>query len=242
MPILFWSIIIIMTLIALAIAILPLMKKQKPSYRIAIVLTLGLPLLSLMLYLHWGSSRKLEQYWLLQKQSALVKAEMAKIKSPLQAIKQLQAHLEAHPNSPKGWYLLGQIYLKMQYYQKALLAFKQAYQLKPNNATYLTGYAKAIYLNNKQLSTKIVALLENIVDQDAHNIIAINLLAINAYKQKYYLQAIRYWERLIPLFEPRSRDGRALLTMIARAQKQLKNNNQATTKYVGVNVKARNSR
>lgn len=222
MLVLFWLLIIFMTLAALGMVILPLIKQKKPAYRIAIILTLGMPLLSLTLYLHWGSSEKLEQYWLLKRQAALVKIEMAKIKNPIQVIDQLKAHLKAHPDSPKGWYLLGRIYLHMRYYQKSLLAFKKAYRLKPDNFGYAIEYVKASFLINKRLSPTMITLLKNSVKQNSNNISAINLLAINAYNNKHYGQAIEYWEHLIPLFEPGSRDSQVLLTMIARAQEKLK--------------------
>lgn len=211
-----------MTLIALMIVIIPLIKNQKTAYVTAIVVTMSLPILSFILYLHWGSSEKLERYWLLQRQEVLVKADIAKIKNPHQLVDQLRAHLEAHPNSPKGWYLLGQIYLKIGEYQKSLSASEKAYQLKSDNSIYVAGYAEALYLNNKPLSSKVIALLNKSVKKQGVNIATINILAVNAYNHQHYMEAIRYWERLIPLFQPGSRDDRALLKMIARAQNELK--------------------
>lgn len=225
MTVLFWFILIMMALIAVLFIAIPLFKKPslKPASKSAILVILCLPIFAFLLYLHWGSSEKLKEYWVIQDRAEQVKQELAKYKNPQQVINRLKAHLNQFPNSAKGWYLLGRIYLTTQHYHQSVKALAKANRLDPNNIKIATVYAQALFFDNhRQLSKKALMLLERVVSQSPNNINANNLLAINAYNQGHYQQAIEYWEKLLPLFEPGSKDSQALLSMIARAEKQLK--------------------
>lgn len=217
---LLWMMIILMTLLALYFAVYPLLKKASPLW--LGVVFVALPVFSLTVYLHFGTSQKLEQYWALVQKAKQVKTELAQLKSPQVVIKQLEAHLTQQPESARGWYLLGKLYLNEQVYSKAYRALNLAHDLKPQNTTYAVAYAQAAFFyHHKTLRDKEKAVLENVIARAPDNINAINLLAINAYTHKNYAQAVRYWEKMIPLFAPKSDDRKALLMMIARAQKKL---------------------
>ena len=212
---------IVLTLIALLFVIIPLIKHK--AIFTAIVIFILLPLVTGVLYFHWGNARSSLNYVLHQQQTLRVKAELAKIKNPQQVVDQLKAYLQGHPNSPKGWYLLGKIYLTQNNYPEALAALTHAHEQAADNIDYSTAYAMAVFFTNqKQLTPVTKQLLEQVLLQSPNNVAATNLLAIDAYNQGQYSQAIHYWEKLIPLFDPQSEDERLLLQMISRAQKQLK--------------------
>ena len=218
MIVLFWFMLGVMTVLALLFLVVPLCKMK---YTLLPVMVL-FPMMACIFYLHWGASQKLIHYWALQRQAEKVKQDLAQYKDPQQVIAQLQAHLKDSPDSARGWYLLGRIYLTMQQYAKATLALEKAWHLNPNDRTIATTYAQALFFDHhRKLSSKAVALLQNVIKRFPNDIDAINLLAVNAYNVGDYQTAVNYWEKLLPLFPPASEDSQALLTMIARAEKQL---------------------
>lgn len=209
-----------LTLLALLFAIIPLIKHRAIFSAISLVVVL--PLIAGALYFHWGNARGLVNYGLRQQQAVRVNAELANIKNhPEQVVDQLQAYLQMHPDSAKGWYLLGKVYLAQNKYPQALVALTKAHEQAANNIDYTTAYVMAVFFTNqKQLTPAAKQLLEQVLQQSPTDVGAINLLAIDAYNQGKYNQAIQYWEKLIPLFDPQSDDERLLLQMISRAQKK----------------------
>lgn len=219
MTVFFWSILIVMTVIAAVFVMIPL----RFIYKQAALVTIGFIVVSLVFYLHWGASKQLSHYWALKDRSRRVKLEMAKYKNPQQIIARLKTHLARVPDSAEGWYLLGQIYLTMQNYTKSVAALEKAYQLDNHRINTAVTYAQALFFNNnRQLTPFAKQLLKSVLKRSPKNIDAINLLAINAYNLGDYQEAIEYWERLLPLFEPGSKDSKILLAMIAKAEKRLK--------------------
>ncbi len=193
----------------------------KPATITAIVLMLLLPLLAFMTYRDKGDGQQLLHYWKLQRQTKIARMQLAQMKNPQTAIKKLEVFLKQKPNHSKGWYLLGRIYMGEHYYQKAFYALRKAYQLNTAQPSYAVAYAEAAFFyRHRHLSLKMQYLLHRVLVKEPHNTAALNLLAVNAYVHQRYDVAIRYWERMLPLFAPGSRDSRVLLSMIAQAQRQ----------------------
>ncbi len=214
--------IFLLTLAALMLVIVPLVKRK--SYWMTLFIAIAFPIVSLALYFYWGSSQQLFHYWALQKESARVQLAMAKIKSPEEVVNQLKEHLRQHPDSPHGWYLLGRLYFSLNHYGEAVGALKKAYELDSNKTEYATTYAEALFFNNgKHLTSNVTELLQSVLRHNPLDINANNLLALNAYNNGNYRLAVQYWEKLLPLFPPGSKDSQTLLSMISRAQKELKN-------------------
>lgn len=211
--------IIIMTFVALAFILTPLIKQKK--LKIIIFISIIFPLISILGYIYWGNASGLWHYWQYQEQAARAKIALSKIKNPQAVVNQLQAYLYEHPNNPQGWYLLGKIYLHHQVYHQAVEALGKAYHQAMNNVDYKTTYAEALFFDHhRQLNTIAKDLLKQVLEETPNNIAANNLLAIDAYNQGHYQQAIFYWEKLIPLFDAQSKDEQLLLKMIAKAQKK----------------------
>lgn len=222
MTVLFWILIGLMTLIAVAIIAFPVRRKHK---FLSMMFVIALPIVGLTLYWYLGSSQKLEQYWTLKKEAKQVKLELSKIKSPMQVVDRMKAYLHSHPNSPKGWYLLGKVYFGQRQYSEALAALQKAHKQKPSSTQYAVSYAQASYFqNSQQLRPSVLNMLKRIVIKEPHNVGAINLLAINFYLEKDYKNAVQYWEKLLPLFVAGSPDQKILLSMIASAQKKSEKN------------------
>ena len=224
MAVLFWTLIGLMTLIAMLIVVFPIRKKQK---YLPAMLVIALPVIAMMLYWHLGSSQQLQHYWVLKREAKQAKIELSAVKNPAQIVDQLKSYLRLHPNSPKGWYLLGKLYFRQRRYSEALAATQTAHEQEPSNTQYTLAYAQASFFQQgRRLTPSILKMLKRTVAKEPHNVSAINLLAIHFYLRKEYKIAVQYWERLLPLFQVGSSDQKILLSMIARAQKRENNKQQ----------------
>ncbi len=130
--IIFWSIIILMTLLAVGIFFFPLRHwiLLKPGRAVAISLgtTFSLGLMAGGLYWKLGASQPLTDYLLAEKKQAQIVAELARLGSVENIIAQLKQRVEQHPDS-RGWYLLGRLYLQTQQFELAAQAFEKAKSL-----------------------------------------------------------------------------------------------------------------
>ena len=193
-------------------------KDQGPSYRLAILLAVLLPLAAIMLYFHWGASNKVVQAFEIQKRTQEIKIQIARMGSPDKIIQELKMRVEANPKDARGWYLLGRLYFSAGQFQPAINAYKTANQLKPNTAEIMTSYAESeFFLHNRKLTTQAHELLNKVLKQNPNYINALDLLAVNAYFNKNYQLAINYWQRIILLLPSDSKDEKQLQKMIAGA-------------------------
>jgi len=218
---LFWLIIGLMILGAVGFVVLPLWspREGKPARVMAFLVVAVLSILSISFYKQVGGSQALMKYWLQLREAKAVRAELAKIKNPMDIVNKLKAHLQSHPNSPKGWYLLGQLYMGLKQYDKAYPALASAHFYQPQDNLYAVAYAQAAFFKHRQhLTPADIQMLQEVLRRQPNNIAAINLLAMNAFLDKRYQSAVNYWERLIPLFAPGSPDRQMVLKMIAKAQ------------------------
>ncbi|MBS0351949.1 MAG: tetratricopeptide repeat protein, partial [Proteobacteria bacterium] len=194
---------------------------SKLDWKLKIVLVI-FPLLPILLYCWLGDSCQLNQYWAWQRQENVVQQQMAQIKNPQQLIERLQNHLQADPNSAEGWYLLGKLYLDQNQYSNAESALKKASELSPKSIDVFVALAKANFFNHQgRLDQSILnELTKRVESADNPPVDALNLLAVNCYREKNYSQAVQYWQKALSLVAPNSPDSRALMDMISQAQKQ----------------------
>lgn len=212
----FWLIIISVSLITAVVLVYFLLKNNRSRLDkvISVAIMVFLPVGALLLYHHWGAMDALSRYWT---------AQLTHVTSPEQVVEELKNHLKDHPNSAKGWYLLGRLYLGQNEFMQAKAVLSKAHELKPNNPEYTVAYAEAAFFaDGKKLNTENRALLNQVLNRFPNNIGAVNLLAIDAYNQEHYSEAVHYWERLLPFFSADSEEEKMLLKMIAEAQKKIK--------------------
>lgn len=189
---------------------------------------LALPLAALAFY-HDSTSYQQFTHWLTSKQQfTAVQKLRGELGTPQQVIAKLKQHLQQDPQSAQGWYLLGRLYTSQQQFQEATMAFAHAYALQPKNPDIIFQYAQILYLTQHSLAGKPTTLLQQLLQLEPNNDLAVNLLAVAAYQQHDYQHAITLWERLLPNYPVNSPDGKALLNAIAQAQKDA--NHKSPTK------------
>lgn len=198
----------------------PLTQSRAHSIWIIVLGVVILPLVAVLLYYKLGASGAWTQQVLAQQHEAQIRKEIAQLGGLEQIITQLKLRVEQNQDS-HGWYLLGRLYVKAQRYNEAVAAFARADQLKPQQLEVILAYAQARYAQHdgvldplaKRLLAQALALQPNQPD-------ALNLLAVDAYRQGHYDQAIAYWQQLLPQFPAGSDMESLLLQQIATAQQQ----------------------
>lgn len=197
-------------------------EKKSPNYLTAIVLLIILPAAAILLYLHWGNSQSFFKWRIANQQAAQIKADMAAYGSTQNIIHALQEKLQENPDSAKGWYLLGRLYMSQQQPQQAVQAFAKANHLQPDDIQIMQNYAASLFFaNHEKLDTQSRQLLQKVMALQTDNLDAMNLYALGAYRDSDYQTAIQYWEKLLSLVPQQSDASKELLAMIAQAQQQL---------------------
>lgn len=177
MMIILYSVLALMTLIALGFVLWPQLRQGGLSrWHVALV--------SLLLIVAVGMYGRLGAYEKL--------AELGKLKKLDQVILQLERHLSHNPDG-HGWYLLGRLYLNKQWLQAALAAFVKAKELSPDKPEIVLAYADTLHA-----------------------------LAVDAYQQQNYQQAIDYWQRLLPQLDANTPAEKNVRNWIASAQQYLR--------------------
>ncbi len=164
---------------------------------LAIVLALALPAVSITLYLQLG-----------QLDLAMDAAPAAALEAvpPLghseleSAVEGLAKRLEAQPNDPTGWSMLGRSYMMFGEHQKAADAFAMAYELVGDHPDLLVAYADALVMANgghfDEMSTGLVSRALEIAPD---HVKAIWLAGTVAHRQGNHARALELWERLAAL-------------------------------------------
>jgi len=153
-----------------------------------------------------------------QKQIAIA---LKKNHNPQQVINQLEQHLKKDPTSAKGWYLLGSLYSDLREYSKAQAALLKAHQLKPDNLLYAASRIEVNYFKQKgRLTDKDKEKLGAILKKQPDNVVALNLMAFDAYHRHAYDKAVMFWRHLLNVFAADSQEHQLLLKMITKAQKE----------------------
>ncbi|CAN5227457.1 hypothetical protein BH10PSE19_BH10PSE19_20900 [soil metagenome] len=201
----------------------PSLPLNKKNFWTAGFLVLALPALAVTLYLKWGFSNDLAQWYAEQQQATAVQKTMAEFKSPAELITKMQTILKQRPDSTRGWFLLGRLYFSLGKYSEAAHAFAKAHTLEAKDPAIALQYAQALFFTGQpQSKRKAVLIAKQILAIDKTSDAAINLLALDAYQKGRYQAAIDYWEQLLSRYNSESNEAKTLLEAIAKAQSKLK--------------------
>lgn len=235
--ILFWSILAALTFLAISFAVWPISPRGTiNNVLIAIFITVT----AFTLYHHWGRSADLVLAKNKQKNAADVQATLKKLGTRENIIVALRQKLLALPQTPeqaKGWYILGKLYFNEKQYPNALDAFSRAVTLKPDEQEYVVLLVSSKFYIYHKLNEQDKNMLRKLAEVKPHNINAINLLALAAYQEGHYSEAVHYWESLLNDFPAESADAQMLLAMIKQGQQRMQANDpHAMHLQVTVNV------
>lgn len=203
---------IFIALIALLVIVHPL-KGSKWAYFFMPLCALSLSI-SYFLWGGWAPWSTYQQQQVKQKQAEQWLASQ----STDALIGQLKTHLAAQP-SAQGWYYLGRVYLHEAQWQNAKHAFAESYRLDPKDIKNAVNYANTLFqLNQQHLTPDARVVIDHVLRQDAHQLDALAILAIDAYNKKDYQQAETYWTRLLNLLPPHSKEAKAIHKALAQVK------------------------
>ncbi|MGC1181678.1 tetratricopeptide repeat protein [Legionella sp.] len=174
-------------------------------------------------YYYWGSFAPWREYVQQLAKQKQAKALLKSIKNPQELIDRLRVKLDDSPKSAKGWYLLGRLYAGQNKQQKAVEAFAKAYQFSPQEELFAVNYAHSLWEeHNQQFTAQIREVLRNLLKNNSNQPDALAMLAMDAYTNHAYKDAINYWHRLLQLAPQQSAESQAIRRAIAKAEEQIK--------------------
>lgn len=172
-------------------------------------------------YWEWGSWFEWQQFVSQERNQQQIKQVLATIKSPDELIDKLKARLDDSPSSARGWYLLGRLYASQNRWPEANKAFSKAYQFQPKDEQTMVNFAESqLQLNGGKFNNSIRALCSNLLQANPQQPDALAMLAIDAYQSQNFQEAITYWQRLLALVPPKSRDALMIRKAISKAASQ----------------------
>lgn len=134
----------------------------------------------------------------------------------------LAAKLEAHPDNPEGWAMLGRSYKVMGRFDEAVAAFARVGPKLEQNATWLAEYADVLGMQaGGKLVGKPEAMAKLALQREPENLLALMLVGSAAFERKDYAVAVEILQRALPQVPPDSDDGRFLKEAINRARIQM---------------------
>ncbi|UYA60844.1 Cytochrome c heme lyase subunit CcmH [Pectobacterium sp. F1-1] len=140
----------------------------------------------------------------------------------------LRSQLEAQPDNPQDWWMLGRIAGLLNNYDMSVQAFARAFQLDPKNTDLALDYADLLSRStDPRDSQRGGDMLRELMNSGSTNVRVLSLLAFNAYEAQRYQDAINAWEAMLKLL-PQNDTRRAVIERSV-AQAKASMSVQATT-------------
>ncbi|WP_417566097.1 c-type cytochrome biogenesis protein CcmI [Marinobacter sp.] len=176
----------------------PLIKGRRSAMVVGLVSILVMPAATFYLYQQWGAMDRVEQLITMQKMGT---TDASRQEQMTELSGQLRERLEASPDNPEGWAMLGRTYMRLERYDDAAWAFRQlADSVSEDDRSEAVAYglaAQALFFGSEGAMTEEVnATIEQARSLDPDEVNALGLLGINAFSQQNYREAIEYWERI----------------------------------------------
>lgn len=173
-------------------------------------------------YQHWGgweTWQKIVQNHQSQKHiQHLLKSSAGAEK----VINNLKERLDDNPNDAQGWYLLGRLYASQEHWVLAEKAYKEAYQLKPEDETITVSYIQSLWeINKQQCNERIRSLFKEVLQKNPNQADSLAILAIDAYQNADYQTALDYWRHLLQLLPSQSEEVEVITKAILETKKHL---------------------
>ncbi|MCW8883723.1 MAG: hypothetical protein OQK12_00545, partial [Motiliproteus sp.] len=110
----------------------------------------------------------------------------------------LRAKLEANPDDPEGWFMLGRSYMAMERYQDSLDAFSRLTKLVGDHPEILSQQANAMYfLNSHQITEETQKVIDKALALNPNDAGTLSLLGMASFESGEFLAAYKYWQQLL---------------------------------------------
>lgn len=176
-------------------------KKSRPaaaSRGAVYAVTLGIPVLAVVLYLFVGNRAALSGVPPPSLPASEARRDGQMSQAQIDAnVAALAKRMEANPNDAVGWAMLGRSYINLEKYREASDAYAKAAALKTGDADLLIEYAFALAMaNDRKLEGQPAALIKRALQIAPENPNALQLAGRAEFEAKNYKQAIVYWQKV----------------------------------------------
>lgn len=183
-----------------------------------VLAALLVPVMGLGLYLHLGSSDKVE----LTREFAQPPTSLADITH------RLERTVKAQPDSAESWYFLARSYMTQDRPADAARGFERAVTLAGRQPELLGQWAQSLYFaGDKSFTPQVKALTDEALKADPKEVTSLGLLGIAAFEGQRYQEAVDYWTRLLTALPAQDSSRSALEGGIARAREKLQQSGQS---------------
>lgn len=209
---------ILLGLFALVLVLYPLRKSALTS----LIVVLSFIILVSLSYWRWGAWPDWRQHLQEQAKQLQAQALLSSMKNPNDLVDTMKARLKENPDSAKGWYLLGRLYASQNQWLKAHDAFVKAHHLDPQDEAATVNYGQSLWqLNHQHFDKDIRKLFTDLLSNNPTQPDALAMLAMDAYTNHHYQEAINYWQQLLKLAPEQSEEAQMIRKAIAKAQQAL---------------------
>jgi len=183
-----------------------------------LIATLMVPLLATGLYLAIGNSKALDPAAL----TPPVNDSITQLQQVQSMLPKLEQRLQAQPNDPIGWDMLGKSYMALERYPEAAKAYAKLAELQPDEAQVFADYADAQAMAQGQtLVGKPAELIAQALKLDPANGKALYLAGFAAQESGKPNVAMAHWGALLAQLPPDSEGAVTLRQNLADLKLQL---------------------
>ncbi len=198
-------------------------ESEKSGRWMAPLLSVIMVVSSVLLYGHLGFENEVAIRDLLQRSNTV---EFTSENSQ-ELLVRLNDKTQKYPKDVESWYLVGRIQFELGNYKEAVKGFNGVLINLPNDAKEDQAVAMAqlaqaqFFANDRNLNAATKSLLEATLEINPQETTALGLLGVAAFDQNDFLNAIKYWQRLLGLMPATNPNAIAIQGGIDKAMSQL---------------------
>lgn len=172
---------------------------QRGLVLVTLVLVIALPLVAFQLYGHLGASKEVAEF---RERQQMTQDGMDS--SDVDAMVQsLRERLDAQPDNPEGWAMLGRSYMQLERFQEAADAYSElAGAIKRSGegspAAALGLRAQALFMANQgEVTPEVEEAIGRAREVNPDEVNSLGLRGVEAFRSGDYREALDYWERIL---------------------------------------------
>lgn len=152
-----------------------------------------------------------------QERERKVQEALARLEGQVeQALSTLEEDVRRNPDDGVSWTFLANAYIARDQWEDAESAYARAYELLPETAVVVSGYAETLAVNaGLDLDGRPIALVREALKLDPDDHKGLELAGIHAYQNREFTTAAYYWNQLLRQM-PEETPAHAELTSMVR--------------------------
>lgn len=176
-----------------------------------------------LLYQNLGAGDDVILQKALQEKATLDLADMQQGRTPdprraQNLVRLLEARLADNPEHLQYWFFLARTAMEQNDFAKAASSYQKVLELDKESPLIMAELAQAMFLRDgNKMSPPIADLAKRAIERDPNNSMALGLAGIDAFGNKDYPNAIRYWQRVLSITGTNSAQAESIEAGIDRA-------------------------